>query len=228
MFVVIEGLDGAGKSTQVALIQQYLESKGIKWEYIHFPRFTSPYYGEMIARFLRGEFGSANQVDPQLVAMLYAGDRKDAATQIREWISQGKTVIIDRYVLSNIAYQCAKIKNPQRKEELKEWILGLEYNHNDIPRPDLTLFLDVPFKFTAQSLAKERQGDDRNYLQGKQDIHEASLELQRAVRDMYINHQESNYKIINCGREQDEMKSPEEIFSQIMAQFHQTKEYDPR
>lgn len=215
MFIVIEGLDGAGKSTQVQRIQHYLTNKGLQWEYIHFPRFTTPYYGEMIARFLRGELGSIESVDPYIVAMLYAGDRLDAADQIRKWLQQGRVVIIDRYVLSNIAYQCAKLDS-DKKLTLKQWILGLEYDHNRIPKPDLTLFLDVPFQFTMRSLTQARQGDDRNYLNGKQDIHEASFELQYAVRQMYISHCDPSYKIINCGTTQGEMATADQISELII------------
>lgn len=214
MFIVIEGLDGAGKSTQVAKIQKYLVDKGLEWEYLHFPRFSAPYYGPMIARFLRGELGAMEQVDPYVVAMLYAGDRAEAAEQIRSWIDRGKVVIVDRYVLSNIAYQCAKLTT--EKDELKEWIMSFEYDHNKIPRPDLTLFLDVPFKFTTRSLTTERQGDDRSYLNGKVDIHEASLELQRSVRQMYITHSDPTYRVVNCATSDGEMASPDQIFEQII------------
>lgn len=217
MFIVIEGLDGAGKSTQVALVQQMLQANNLKWKYLHFPRFNAPYYGDMIARFLRGEFGAAGDVDPYIVAMLYAGDRADAAAQIREWVTDGNVVIVDRYVLSNIAYQCAKIENAESKNSLKEWILNFEYNYNNIPKPDLTLFLDVPFHFTQKKLTEQRDGEDRDYLNGKADIHEASLTLQQNVRDMYLCHSEPNYKIIECGDNVGgQMLSIDEISTKII------------
>jgi dTMP kinase len=75
---VIEGVDGAGKSTQIKMLKDFFSAKGQSCEYLHFPRTNAPYFGELIGRFLRGEFGSLNEVDPYLVAMLYAGDRKDA------------------------------------------------------------------------------------------------------------------------------------------------------
>ena len=107
--IVIEGVDGAGKSTQIKLIKNFFKKKGHNCEYLHFPRTESPFYGELIARFLRGEFGSLNDVDPYLVAMLYAGDRKDASDTISNWLSKGKIVLLDRYTYSNIAYQCIKL-----------------------------------------------------------------------------------------------------------------------
>ena len=106
--IVLEGLDGAGKSTQIDLLQQLLASRGLRYEYLHFPRFDAPIYGELIARFLRGELGAVDAVDPYVVALLYAGDRADAAPVIRRWLDEGKFVILDRYVYSNVAYQCAK------------------------------------------------------------------------------------------------------------------------
>lgn len=213
MFIVIEGLDGAGKSTQVAKIQQWLTQRGKEFEYLHFPRFSAPIYGDLIARFLRGELGAIDQVDPRLVALIYAGDRAAAASMIRGWLASGKAVILDRYVYSNVAYQCAK---SSQAEELKRWILDLEYVHNAIPRPDVSLFLDVPFLFTEQSLAAQRQGQDRDYLQGKQDIHEASLDFQRRVRQVYLEcaTEDTLFKVIDCS-EYGKMLSVDIIFNKI-------------
>lgn len=186
MFIVLEGLDGAGKSTQIRMLREFFLARGIGSEYLHFPRFDSPVYGDLIARFLRGEFGTADQVDPYLVALLYAGDRNDAAPMIRGWLDAGKVVIADRYVFSNIGYQCAKIADAAARDRLRRWILDLEYGYYGIPRPDVSLFLDVPFAFTERKLTEQREGDDRSYLNGARDIHEASLSLQQAVRSVYM------------------------------------------
>ena len=112
---VIEGLDGAGKSTQIKLLKDFFSDQGYNCEYLHFPRTHAPYFGELIARFLRGEFGSINDVDPYLVAILYAGDRKDASDMVSGWLKEGNIVIIDRYTYSNIAYQCAKVKDIHKR-----------------------------------------------------------------------------------------------------------------
>ena len=217
MFIVLEGVDGSGKSTQIANLQRMFAEQGIPTQYLHFPRFDAPYFGDLIARFLRGELGSIEQVDPYIVAMLYAGDRRDAAAMIRGWMEEGKVVICDRYVYSNIGYQCAKVADVAEREKLREWILSLEYDYFAIPRPDVSLFLDVPFAFTERKLIQEvREGDDRAYLNGKKDIHEQSLDLQRAVRQVYIDAAEhdENMFVVDCSNE-GEMATPEVIFERI-------------
>ena len=214
MFIVLEGVDGSGKSTQIAALREMFAQRGIPTEYLHFPRFDAPFFGDLIARFLRGELGSIEQVDPYVVAMLYAGDRRDAASMIRGWIEQGKVVICDRYVYSNIGYQCAKVASDEERVRLREWILSLEYDYFAIPRPDVSLFLDVPFAFTERKLLQEqREGDDRAYLHGKKDIHEQSMDLQRQVRQVYIDAAECDktMHVVDCSVE-GEMASPEEIF----------------
>lgn len=218
MFIVLEGLDGAGKSTQIAKLRDMFRARGVESEYLHFPRFDAPVYGELIARFLRGDLGSVESVNPYLVALLYAGDRAAAAATIRGWLSDGKVVIVDRYVYSNIGYQCAKLPRGEARNMLKDWILHTEYEEFSIPRPDLSLFLDVPFAFTAKKLSECREGDDRAYLQGGKDIHEASLDLQRSVREVYIDSAEQgdDIKVVDCSTAEGAMASPEEIFERIM------------
>ena len=171
MLVVLEGLDGAGKSTQVKRLRSYLESRLGEVEYIHFPRYDAPVYGDLIGRFLRGDFGSIEGVHPQLVALLFAEDRHGAAPQIRASLESGKTVLLDRYVYSNIAYQCAKLSSPEERERLRDWIFRTEYGDFNLPRPDVNLFLDVPISFVRESLGAVRQGSDRDYLEGGSDIH---------------------------------------------------------
>ena len=216
--LVIEGLDGAGKSTQIGLLKSYLEKKGEKTQFLHFPRTEAPYWGELISRFLRGDFGTAAEVDPYLVAMLYAGDRNDAAHQVREWLEAGNVVILDRYTYSNVAFQCAKLETQEKQIALREWILDLEFNHFGIPKPMLNIFLDVPPRFTESKLKSKRVGNDRNYLNGKTDIHEASIDFQMGVRDVYLDiaRVDSCLEIINCSTEQNEILAPGDIFSLIL------------
>ena len=220
-FIVIEGLDGAGKSTQLNMLRNLLNSKNIPFEYLHFPRVDEGVFGNLVSMFLRGDLGANNQVNPYLVALIYAGDRNDAQSTIRQWIDSGKLVIIDRYIYSNLAFQGAKITDTAKKTELRQWIKNLEYNYYGIPQPDLTLFLDVPFSFTTKSLTTVRTGDDRRYLQGKQDIHEADLNFQEQVRREYIDlaATEERFELVKCYSDDNQMLPPEQVFSLIVNQL---------
>ena len=221
MFIVLEGLDGAGKSTQIRMLRQLFADRGVESEYVHFPRFDSPVYGQLIARFLRGEFGGVQEVDPYLVALIFAGDRADAAPQIRQWLAEGKAVVLDRYVYSNVGFQCAKLPAGEERDRLADWIVNLELGHNALPRPDLSLFLDVPFAFTERKLSEVREGDDRDYLQGGQDIHEASLQLQQDVRSVYLASaaKDPSLRVVDCSDASGAMESPEGIFAKIRAEL---------
>lgn len=220
-FIVIEGLDGAGKSTQVELLTQYLMNKGKKCEFIHFPTTDSEIYGDLISRFLRAEFGSLEQVNPYLVALLFAGDRYNLSKDINKWLKDGKTVINDRYVYSNIGFQCAKLSSQKDVDKLFEWIFNLEFNYFKIPKPDLSIFLDVPFSFTKMRLTENRKGDDRKYLQGKIDIHEANLDFQKKVRETYLIAIEKDDKFIrvDCADRQGNMLVPGEIAKLVISEI---------
>ncbi len=220
-FIVLEGLDGAGKSTQVSLLTEYLNKQNIQTKFLHFPRTESPYFGEMIARFLRGDFGDIDNVNPYLVAMLYAGDRKDASEEIISWIKEDFVVIADRYVFSNIAYQCAKLKSQAEKDKLKNWIIEFEFGYYNLPKPDLNLFLDVPFLFTKNKLTQSRTGSERDYLNGNSDIHEKNLDFQEQVRNEYLHlcEIESKFKRIDCSDNNQNMAVPEEIFNRIKVEL---------
>jgi dTMP kinase len=218
-FVVIEGLDGSGKSTQINHLKDYLQQTGINYKYLHFPRTDTPVYGDLIARFLRGEFGPIDAVNPYLVALLYAGDRDEAKLQISQWLIEENLVLVDRYVYSNIAFQCAKMHDESKREQLKNWILNLEFSYHKIPQPDIVLYLDVPFEFTKHNLTNHRQGSDRDYLKGNVDIHENDISFQERVRQMYLWQSKKNpvFRVIDCSSESGTVLKPFEIFEKIKA-----------
>lgn len=217
MLVVLEGLDGAGKSTQVRKLKEYLGTVSKSLDYIHFPRYDSPVYGGLIGKFLRGGFGSIESVHPQLVALLFAEDRHAALAGIQRSLKNGGTVLLDRYVYSNIAYQCAKLPDPDEAEELREWILDTEFGQFGLPRPDLNIFLDVPISFVEKSLNSSRDGDEREYLQGQKDIHEADISFQKKVRAMYRRQAsfDPSLVVVDCAAEDGSMLPPDVIFSRI-------------
>lgn len=220
MLVVLEGLDGAGKSTQVKRLRSYLESRCESLEYIHFPRYDAPVYGDLISRFLRGDFGGNDQVHPQLVALLFAEDRHGAVPEMKKILSSGGTVLLDRYVYSNIAYQCAKLHTEEEKEALRKWIIDTEYGAFGLPVPDLNIFLDVPTGFVEKKLSADRQGKDRTYLAGGHDIHEADMAFQRRVREIYLSQCSLDPKFIriDCSDASGNMLPPDIIADKVRAE----------
>ena len=217
-FVVIEGLDGSGKSTQLKMLREYLDRKNMPFKYLHFPRLEEGVYGTLIARFLRGEMGANDQVDPYLVALMFAGDRTDASVLIRDWMEEGFLVIVDRYVYSNIAFQCAKLSVQEERDSLRDWILEFEFQYNRLPRPDVNLYLNVPLEFTREQLKNARDGDDRAYLKGGRDIHEESLDFQEQVQQVYLSltHHVEDLEIIQCMDQGGKMLAPQAISDLIV------------
>ena len=185
-FWVIEGWDGCGTTTQMECLKQAWENRNIPYKNIHFPMLNKGVYGELVAEFLRGEYGTVEGVHPKLVALLFANDRMEHIQTIVDWLEEGYYVIADRYVYSNIAYQCAKLVEEEEKESLRNWILDFEFHRNALPMPDKTLFLSVPLEFIKKNLSEVRTGEDRDYLNGKEDIHEKSLSLQENVYKEYV------------------------------------------
>ena len=221
-FLVIEGLDGSGKSTQIKLLREYLATNDIACKFLHFPRTGSPVFGDLISKFLRGDLGKIEEVNPYLVALMYAADREDAKKEMADWLSGGHLLLADRYVMSNVAFQCAKVEPARQRQELKDWIFHLEYTQYGIPIPDINIFLDVPFDFTKEKLAGSRSGSERDYLRGKNDIHEADLDFQEKVRDVYLDQaeKEASLKVIKCYDDKG-MSEPGVIFGKILTMLKQ-------
>jgi len=217
-FINIEGLDASGKSTQIRLLRQYFQEHNIPHQYLHFPRTDSPVFGKLIGMFLRGELGAIDAVNPYLVALIYAGDRNDAKAMLQEWMEQDYLLLVDRYVYSNIAFQGAKLEDDKEIEELSSWIKYLEYEYYQIPRPDINFFLDVPTEFTRSMLKNKRKGTDREYLQGKDDIHEKDLDFQKSVREIYLREisNEGDFRLIDCRDQSGKMLDSMEIRDKML------------
>ena len=139
--------------------------------------------------------------------------------QIREALEAGKTVLLDRYVYSNIAYQCAKLADEAEADRLRKWIFTTEFSLFGEPKPDVNIFLDVPIDFVQSNLSKQRQGDDRNYLEGAHDIHEASIAFQQRVKEMYLRQaaEVPSLQVVDCSDEQGHMLPSDCIFAKIKA-----------
>lgn len=217
--IVLEGCDASGKSTQIELIKKYFKTNNLKYEYIHFPIYGDNEASNVIAAYLRGEYGNANEVNPVFVANMYAMDRYLYLPKLNKQLIENDVVLLDRYVFSNMAYQGAKYKADAQSQIIRDWINEYEFGFLELPYPDLNLFLDVPIEYIENRL-KERLKEDRDYLQGKTDIHEADFEFQRRVRQNYLSLiGYEGFKVIECAEKIEsklmwdlKLFSPEEVF----------------
>ena len=165
--IVIEGTDGSGKSTQFRLLTQRLENENIAFQKIVFPQYSEP-SSALIRMYLGGEFGTnPSDVNAYAASTFFAVDRYASYKKVwGQWYEQGGLVVCDRYTTSNAVHQASKEPEETRQAFLK-WLYDFEYDRLGLPRPDLTLYLDVPTDFTEQ-LLRHREQDTHTTA----DIHE--------------------------------------------------------
>ena len=183
--ISIEGTDGSGKNTQSKKLKQYLENKGKKAVLFEFPRYET-FIGNIIAKYLKGEYGSIEQVPKELICIAYAADRKIAQDEIKKYLEEGYYVICDRYTHSNL-FSAAKL--PENKwSEFISWIEKLEFEEFNIIKPDITFYLYVDINTTISRI--ESRGK-REYQNGKEDIHENNIDLLLNTAKCYLNYGEN-------------------------------------
>lgn len=204
--IVFEGADGSGKTTQAELLLNYFKKQKIPAVYISFPRYKDSMWAAMVRRFLDGDFGEISDVDPYFVSTLYAGDRFSAANKIRKWIKEGKTVVCNRYVGSNIGHMAAKFKKPIERKKYIEWLEDLEYRENGIPKEDIVVLLQVD-PVISRKLMKDR----------KLDIHEKDQKYQEEVYWVYdyFAKQKKNWVRVECTKD-GKLLNPEQIHQKLI------------
>jgi dTMP kinase len=193
-FIVIEGGDSVGKNTQAKLMLKHLQRNGLTVELLSFPQYDSP-FGSLVAKYLRGEYGSLSEVPPEIPCLLYALDRYQFKDDIENGLRSGKWYLADRYTQSNLAHQGAKLSGQARKD-LLTWIQNVEHR---LPQPDLVIYLHVPVKL-SQELMNNRKHKDYLGIDKTQDIHEQDQEYQQAVVDMYLElaSEFENWVVVEC------------------------------
>ena len=203
--IVIEGIDGSGKTTQINLLAKHLADQKIPYEVISFPRYGDNIYAELVTRYLEGEFGSINEVNPYLISLAFAGDRLLAKSKIENWLNEGKIVLANRYISANKAHIGAHLPDEQR-EEFISWLDELEYKTNKMPKEDLTILLKVDPKIGQKNVAGRIS-----------DLHEESIKhLEEASKIYSALAEKENWQIITC-IEDGKMRSPADIHQEIVA-----------
>lgn len=177
-FIVIEGSDGSGKSTQFSLLKAYFEKLGKKVKTYKFPQYNRP-SSHFVTSYLNGHYGDANSLGAHTPSLFYALDRFEAGSDIRKDLEAGNVVLCDRYVGSNMAHQGQKIDDETERRAYFDWVHNLEFEMLGIPKPDANIVLIMPAEIASQLMEKREK---RTYTAMQKDIHEADINhLKRAV-----------------------------------------------
>ena len=212
--IAIEGIDGSGKRTQVDLLTLTLKARGHSVYSTGFPQYDS-WFGSMVGKFLNGDLGSLESVDPHFTALLYAGDRFETKPKLEAALNNGQIVLVDRYIGSNLAHQTARVP-PAKRSEFLEWIKHLEYGIYGLPRESLILYLRVPPR-EAQLLVERKSA--RGYTSAQKDLLEASLHHLEEAAEMYDSlSRGAPWATIQCfDAARNVMREPQEIAVQVLA-----------
>ena len=208
--IVIEGTDGSGKSTQFKLLTQRLTREGRDFRQIVFPQYSEP-SSALIRMYLGGEFGQRpGDVNAYAASAFYAVDRYASFKKVwGNYYNGGGLVISDRYTTSNAVHQASK-EPPENRQRFLKWLYEFEYDHLGLPRPDLTLYLDVPTDFTEKLL---RAREQNTHTQA--DIHEQDTAYLATCRRMgALAADYYGWTVISCVRD-GKMRSIEDIHEEI-------------
>lgn len=192
--IIIEGLDGCGKSTQTALLEEYFKSKSVDYKKIKLPDYDSP-SSMLVKMYLSGDFGkSPNCVNAYAAGAFYAVDRYASFKLYWEKDYVKRDVILaDRYATSNSIYQMEKLDGSKWDEYLN-WSEDFEYNKMGIPRPDLVIFLDMPVEVSQKLMTSRYDGDE-----GKKDVHEANVKfLKKCRKSALYTAEKQGWAVISC------------------------------
>jgi dTMP kinase len=212
-FIVLEGIDGSGKRTQLEALALAFARRGIGFSQLSFPNYEG-FFGKLVAQFLNGEFGSLAEVDPHFSALLYAGDRLESKAAIEAPLASGKMILADRYIGSNLAHQGARVPREKRAAFLA-WLKRLEYEVYALPAEDLVIYLRLP---VAEAHRLVGQKVARTYTNLRRDLQEADIAHLEAAAKVYDElSQQQNWLTIECFDEASgSLREPAEIHEEIM------------
>ncbi len=205
--IVLEGLDACGKSTQTELLVQSLKQKNISVGWKRFPGYKHNPAGARIAAYLRGEIGNMEDIDPLMIASLYAADRICQLEEVEQLREDNDVVIFDRGVSSNIIYTAARAEKKSEGQKLIKDIETLEYKVFGFPEASLVIFLDASFE------ARKKIHQAKNRLA---DLHESNEAYLKKVREAAVNLCETNFRWVKITVDRfGELRRREDIAQEI-------------
>ncbi len=219
-FIVIDGSDGSGKSTQVGLLIARLKKEGHKVELVDFPEYDSNFFGSFIGHCLSEQDYNWLHVHPKIASIVYAADRFESKAKIEKWLADGRIIVANRYVSANQIHQGGKIKNAKKRAEFMEWLAEMEYKVFKIPKPDFVLYLHMPLKLSLELIAKRDQTTARAYLKKKKDVHESDVDFLKNSRmsALWLSEREKNWKKIECS-EKSQILTPEAVHEKVYSEI---------
>lgn len=213
ILIAIDGVDASGKQTQTEILKKRLEAEGKEVKLVSFPAYDKP-SSTLVKMYLDGAFGDKpSDVNAYATSTLFAADR--FATYRTDWgkaYETGTVIIADRYVSSNLIHQASKIENEHDKDKFLEWLDDLEYGVYELPRPDVTIFLDMPPEYGAK-LMRDRANKANG--ESKKDIHESDFSyLEKSYKNAVYVAERFGWKKILCVKD-EQIRSVEEIGEDI-------------
>ena len=211
--IVIEGLDGSGKSTQLELLPKGLKEKGIDCRTVSFPNYEDD-SSALVKMYLSGQFGKKpGDVNAYAASSFYAVDRY--ASYKKDWgnyYNDGGVIVSGRYTTSNAVHQCSKLPE-EEWESFLSWLYEFEYKKLGIPAPDKVIFLDMPTQVSQKLLDKRYSADG-----GHKDIHECDLEyLNKCRKAALFTADYSGWIKISCAKD-GQPRSIEDIAADVLAE----------
>ena len=211
--IVIEGTDASGKQTQSELLYEFYKNTDTKVVRLCFPDYESP-SSSLVKMYLNGDFGeNPEDTSAYAASSFFAADR--FATYKTDWgrdYNDGTIIIADRYVSSNMIHQASKLKNKSEKDKFLLWLDDFEYNIYGLPRPDITVFLDMPVKWRIKLLSERN-----NKVTGgeEKDIHESNEEyLQESYDNAVYAAEKFGWERIVCA-DRNGVRAIEDIHREI-------------
>lgn len=210
--IVLEGLDGSGKATQTGLLVDALKSQGTEVCKITFPSYDEP-SSTLVKMYLNAEFGSSpDAVNSYAVSSFFAVDRY--ASYKKNWemkYNSGMTIVSDRYTTSNMIYQLSRF-NKSKWDDYISWLEDYEYEKLGIPRPDLTIYLDMPVEVSQRFMTKRYNGEE-----SKKDLHERNVDFLKKGRESALYAANKlGWSMVFCSKADGTPKSIDEIHNMVM------------
>lgn len=214
--IVIDGTDGSGKATQVALLSKRLVKDGYKVKNVDFPEYYKNFFGKFIGHCLSEQYYNFVKVHPKIASVLYAADRFESKTEMEGWIKKGYVVIANRYVSANQIHQGGKIKNTAKRQAFIEWLDEMEYKVFKIPRPDVVFYLGLSISISKKLMKERNKKDGRAYLGKKQDVHEKDVDFLENSRKsaIWLAKTQKNYMQIDCAPK-NVLRTREDIHEEV-------------